>query len=174
MIAPLSCNCSVITSPSGPLQIAPTLRLHPPMHQRRPRRLPSPRQSLRNPRPMPRLPPNLRSLIVLESLRLIFICFFDLTGYGRYTRFCRWGYRSMGWGMGVDMKSRIESDFAYCEYTILRNLMIMFFLLVANVFFPCDPFARRGRVLQTWPSKPSEAGVFDIMECITFHRASTA
>jgi len=42
------------------------------------------------------------------------------------------------------MKSRIESDFAYCEYTIQRNLMIMFFLLVANVLFPCGPFARRG------------------------------
>ena len=50
----------------------------------------------------------------------------------------------MGWVMGVDMKSRIESDFAYCEYTILRNLMIMFFLLVANVLFPCGHFCASG------------------------------
>jgi len=40
----------------------------------------------------------------------------------------------MGWGMGVDMKSRTKAVLrirAICEYTILRYLMIMFSFLVA-------------------------------------------
>jgi len=44
----------------------------------------------------------------------------------------------MGWGMGIDMKSRtmlVLRTHAICKYTIPRYLMIMFFFLVA-MFFP--------------------------------------
>jgi len=45
----------------------------------------------------------------------------------------------MGWGMGVDMKSRTRTVLrihAICEYTILRYLTIMFSFLVAMFSFP--------------------------------------
>jgi len=58
----------------------------------------------------------------------------------------------MGWGMGVDMKSRLEYDFAYCEYTILRNLMIMSFPSGCDVSFSLRSFCESGRVLPMGPN----------------------
>jgi len=57
----------------------------------------------------------------------------------------------MGWGMGVDMKSRTKAVLrirVICEYTILRYLMIMFSFLVAMFSFPAVFHVRHRRVLR--------------------------
>ncbi len=93
-----SCNFSETTLPYGHLQIAASQRLHLPMHQRRPRRLLSPRrprlpsQALR-----PHLQRNLRSL-QYESPRLIFICFLILLEWLVYLACLRWSDCGMGRG----------------------------------------------------------------------------
>jgi len=173
VIAPLSCNCSETTLPSGPLQIARMLRLRQPMHQRRQRRSPSPRQSLRNPRPKLRLLPNLRLPIVLESLRLVVICFFDLTGRPVYP--VSLGGIIAAWFGGWELLWKAESKaiLRIANTPSSETWWSCFSFWLRMFYFPAV-LLRVGACFADGALKPLEAGVFDIMECITFHRASTA